>query len=299
MNVLITGGAGFIGSHTADKLIDAGFNVVVVDRADPLFKNDRAVYYHIDLNGPKLAAIFEKHSFDYVIHLAAQASVSVSVADPIQDAQDNIMSSVRVIELCKKHNVKKIVVSSSAALYAVPQYLPVDEKHPVSFLSPYAVSKSTMEDYVRLSGLDYIIFRYANVYGPRQNPYGEAGVVSIFIDRMINGCPIEIHGDGEQTRDFVYVEDIAEVNKLALLSANKNKTLNVSTKTKTSVNELFEIIRKNTDYVLEPKHTAPRAGDIKDSVLDNAEVTAVLGFAPKTPLNEGVAETVRFFQKMR
>lgn len=299
MNVLITGGAGFIGSHTADKLIDAGFNVVVVDRADPLFKNDRAVYYHTDLNGNDLADIFDRHSFDYVIHLAAQASVSVSVADPVQDAQDNIMSSVRVIELSKKHGVKKIVVSSSAALYAVPQYLPVDEKHPVSFLSPYAVSKSTMEDYVRLSGLDYIIFRYANVYGPRQNPYGEAGVVSIFIDRMISGRPIEIHGDGEQTRDFVYVEDIAEVNKLALLSENKNKTLNVSTRTKTSVNELFEIIRRNTDYALEPKHTAPRAGDIKDSVLDNAEVTSVLGFAPKTPLNEGVAKTVRFFKERR
>lgn len=299
MNVLITGGAGFIGSHTTDRLIDAGFNVTVVDRAAPLFKNERAVYYRTDLNGADLPAIFEKHSFDYVIHLAAQASVSVSVADPVQDATDNIMSSVRVIELCKRHHVKKIVVSSSAALYAVPQYLPVDEKHPVSFLSPYAVSKSTMEDYVRLSGIDYIIFRYANVYGPRQNPYGEAGVVSIFIDRMISGRPIEIHGDGEQTRDFVYVEDIAEVNKRALLSENKNKTLNVSTKTKTSVNELFEIIRENTGYVLEPKHTAPRAGDIKDSVLDNAGVTAVLGFTPKTPLNEGVAETVRFFQKMR
>lgn len=296
MNVLVTGGAGFIGSHTVDRLAGLGFDVAVIDRNEPKYKNDRAVYYRLDLNDPAISGVFEKHNFDYVIHLAAQASVAVSVADPVRDALDNVMASVRVIELCKKHHVKKIVVSSSAALYAAPQYLPVDEKHPVSFLSPYAVSKHTMEEYVKLSGLDYIIFRYANVYGPRQDPHGEAGVVSIFIEKMIKNLPLEIHGDGEQTRDFVYVADVAEMNCRALTSQGKNITLNVSTNTQTSVNALFALIGENTNYTLPPRRSPARAGDIRHSVLNNALAAEALGFAPETTLRQGLEETVRFFK---
>ena len=247
MRILVTGGAGFIGSHTVDKLIAGGCDVVVIDRRDPPYKNDAAVYYRHDLNDPQTAAVFEKHGFDAVIHLAAQASVAVSVADPVRDGSDNVMASVRVIELCKKHGVKKIVVSSSAALYAAPQYLPVDEKHPVSFLSPYAVSKHTMEEYVKLSGIDHVIFRYANVYGPRQDPHGEAGVVS--------------------------------------------------TNARTSINKLFSLIGKYTDYTLSPNRAPARAGDIKHSVLNNAKAAAVLGFTPQTALEDGLRETVEFFKR--
>ena len=297
MRILVTGGAGFIGSHTVDKLIAKGCDVVVIDRRDPPYKNDAAVYYRFDLNDPQTAGVFEKHDFDAVIHLAAQASVAVSVADPVRDAQDNVMASVRVIELCKKHGVKKIVVSSSAALYAAPQYLPVDEKHPVSFLSPYAVSKHTMEEYVKLSGIDHVIFRYANVYGPRQDPHGEAGVVSIFIEKMIKNLPLEIHGDGEQTRDFVYVGDVAEMNCRAVLSDGKNETLNVSTNARTSINKLFSLIGKYTAYTLSPNRAPARAGDIKHSVLDNAKAAAVLGFTPQTALEDGLRETVEFFKR--
>lgn len=297
MRILVTGGAGFIGSHTVDKLIAKGCDVVVIDRRDPPYKNDAAVYYRFDLNDPQTAGVFEKHDFDAVIHLAAQASVAVSVADPVRDAQDNVMASVRVIELCKKHGVKKIVVSSSAALYAAPQYLPVDEKHPVSFLSPYAVSKHTMEEYVKLSGIDHVIFRYANVYGPRQDPHGEAGVVSIFIEKMIKNLPLEIHGDGEQTRDFVYVGDVAEMNCRAVLSDGKNETLNVSTNARTSINKLFSLIGKYTDYTLTPNRAPARAGDIKHSVLNNAKAAAVLGFTPQTTLEDGLRETVEFFKR--
>lgn len=297
MRILVTGGAGFIGSHTVDKLIAGGCDVVVIDRRDPPYKNDAAVYYRCDLNDPQTAEVFEKHGFDAVIHLAAQASVAVSVADPVRDAQDNVMASVRVIELCKKHGVKKIVVSSSAALYAAPQYLPVDEKHPVSFLSPYAVSKHTMEEYVKLSGIDHVIFRYANVYGPRQDPHGEAGVVSIFIEKMIKNLPLEIHGDGEQTRDFVYVGDVAEMNCRAVLSDGKNETLNVSTNARTSINKLFLLIGKYTDYTLSPNRAPARAGDIKHSVLNNAKAAAVLGFTPQTTLENGLRETVEFFKR--
>lgn len=297
MRILVTGGAGFIGSHTVDKLVAEKCDVVVIDRIDPKYRNDAAVYYRFDLNAPQTAEVFEKHNFDAVIHLAAQASVAVSVADPVRDAQDNVMASVRVIDLCKKHGVKKIVVSSSAALYAAPQYLPVDEKHPVSFLSPYAISKHTMEEYVKLSGTDHIIFRYANVYGPRQDPHGEAGVVSIFIEKMIRNLPLEIHGDGEQTRDFVYVGDVAEMNCRAVLSDGKNETLNVSTNARTSINKLFSLIGKYTDYTLSPNRAPARAGDIKHSVLNNAKAAAVLGFTPQTTLENGLKETVAFFKK--
>ncbi|MBO4644555.1 MAG: NAD-dependent epimerase/dehydratase family protein [Alphaproteobacteria bacterium] len=297
MNVLVTGGAGFIGSHTVDKLISAGIQTVVIDRAEPKYRNDEAIYYRLDLNNPETENVFKAHDFDCVIHLAAQASVTVSVADPVKDAADNVMASVRVIEYCKKYGVKKIIVSSSAALYAVPQYLPVDEKHPVSFLSPYAISKHTMEEYVRLSGLDYIIFRYANVYGPRQDPHGEAGVVSIFIERALKGLPIEIHGDGEQTRDFVYVADVAEMNCRAVISPASNVVLNVSTNTQTSVNKLFELIKENTDYALSPIPAPSRPGDIKHSVLNNALVAETLDFTPQTTLADGLAETVEFFKR--
>lgn len=297
MNVLVTGGAGFIGSHTVDKLIAAGVATVVIDRVEPKYKNDLATYYRLDLNDPAAEDVFKAHSFDCVIHLAAQASVAVSVADPVKDATDNVMASVRMIEYCKKYSVKKIVVSSSAALYAVPQYLPVDEKHPVGFLSPYALSKHTMEEYVKLSGLDYIIFRYANVYGPRQDPHGEAGVVSIFIEKMIKNLPLEIHGDGEQTRDFVYVADVAETNCRAALSPASGVVLNVSTNTQTSVNKLFALIKENTDYPLDPNRAPSRAGDIKHSVLNNALVAETLNFKPKTALADGIKKTVEFFKR--
>ena len=297
MNVLVTGGAGFIGSHTVDKLVSAGISTVVIDRTEPKYKNDKATYYRLDLNDPAAENVFKTHSFDCVIHLAAQASVAVSVADPVKDATDNVMASVRVIEYCKKYDVKKIIVSSSAALYAVPQYLPVDEKHPVSFLSPYALSKHAMEEYVKLSGLDYIIFRYANVYGPRQDPHGEAGVVSIFIEKMIKGLPLEIHGDGEQTRDFVYVADVAETNCRAVLSPASGVVLNVSTNTQTSVNDLFALIKENTDYTLAPVAAPSRAGDIKHSVLNNALAAEILDFKPETTLADGLEETVAFFKQ--
>ena len=297
MNVLVTGGAGFIGSHTVDKLTAADIKTVVIDRAEPKYKNEKALYYRLDLNAPEAEDVFKNHSFDCVIHLAAQASVAVSVADPVQDATDNVMASVRIIELCKKYNVRRIVVSSSAALYAVPQYLPVDEKHPVSFLSPYAVSKHTMEEYIKLSGLNYIIFRYANVYGPRQDPHGEAGVVSIFIEKMIKGLPLDIHGDGEQTRDFVYVADVAEMNCRAVNSPASGVTLNVSTNAQTSVNDLFAAIKRNTDYALSPNRTPSRPGDIKHSVLNNSSAAEILGFKPQTALEDGLVETVDFFKR--
>lgn len=297
MNVLVTGGAGFIGSHTVDKLISAGIETVVIDRAEPKYGNSRATYYRLDLNDPETENVFKNHPFDCVIHLAAQASVAVSVADPVKDASDNVMASVRVIEYCKKYGVRKIIVSSTAALYATPQYLPVDEKHPVSFLSPYALSKHVMEEYVKLSGLDHIIFRYANVYGPRQDPHGEAGVVAIFTEKMIKGLPLEIHGDGEQTRDFVYVADVAEANCRAVLSPATGVVLNVSTNIPTSVNGIFGLIRENTDYPLAPNRAPSRAGDVRHSVLNNERIAKILDFKPQTALSDGLAETVDFFKK--
>lgn len=294
-NVLVTGGSGFIGSHTVDELINLGFNVVVVDRKSPSYRNNKAVYYQLDLNvSGLLSTIFKRHKFDYVIHLAAQISVAVSVGNPIQDALDNIIASLNVINLCKKHNVHKLIVSSSAALYASPQYLPIDEKHSINFLSPYAVSKHTMEEYVKLSGLDYIIFRYANVYGPRQNSNGESGVISIFIDKMMNNLPIQIYGDGEQTRDFIFVKDVAKANCLALLTDIKNVTINVSTNTQITVNELFSLIGRYLGYNLTPEYLNKRPGDILNSTLDNSLLKSYLMFTPETNIQDGLKETISF-----
>ncbi|MFI3242248.1 MAG: NAD-dependent epimerase/dehydratase family protein [Alphaproteobacteria bacterium] len=291
--VLVTGGAGFIGSHSVDKLIANSFEVVVVDRAAPTYPNTKATYYQCDMNDSECENIFQNHQIDFVLHLGAQAAVAVSNEDPMRDMKDNIQASLNIFLLCKKYNIKKVVVSSSAALYASPEYLPIDEKHPISFLSPYAVSKHTMEEYLKVLGLNYIIFRYANVYGPRQDPYGEAGVIAIFIDKINNNQDIQIHDDGEQTRDFIYVEDVANANVAAILSKMKNQTINVSTNQKTSINQLFNTLKEISNYNKSPTYTPRREGDIKHSYLDNQKLQQLLNIIPKTNLTNGLQNTIK------
>lgn len=290
-NVLITGGAGFIGSHVSDFLIAKGYNVIVVDNLSSGSNsnlNNKAKFYNLDINSPQLENIFKENSIDYVFHFAAQASVSYSTKNPTEDATENILGSINVLKFSKKYSVKKFITVSTAAVYGVPEYLPVDEEHNTTCLSFYGLSKLTMEKYTELFGVDYIIFRFANVYGPRQSAHGEAGVVAIFADKMKNNEDIIIHGDGEQTRDFVYVSDIADICLFSIEKDVKNEIINVSTNTAISVNKLFEIMSKNYNYKKTPTHSEERFGDIKHSILDNKKCQKLFGFIPKTPVEEGL-----------
>lgn len=291
-NVLITGGAGFIGSHVCDLLIDNGYNVIVVDNlssgcSSNLNKNVK--FYNLDINSSDLETIFKENKIDYVFHFAAQANVSFSTKFPTVDATENILGSINILQLAKKYGVKKFIPASTAAVYGVPKQLPVDEEHETVGLSFYGLSKITMEKYVQLFGIDYIIFRFANVYGPRQSAHGEAGVVAIFADKMKNNEDITIHGDGEQTRDFVYVADIAQACLAAIESEVKNEIINVSTNTAISINKLYEIMAKNYDYKKSPIHTEERIGDIKHSILDNKKCVKLLKVTPKTSVEDGLA----------
>lgn len=292
-NVLITGGAGFIGSHIVDLLVEKGYGVFVVDNLSSGSEsnlNKGAKFYNLDMNSEKLEDVFAQNKIDYVFHLAAQPSVSGSIKNPTQDATENILGSINVLKFAKKYGVKKFVTASTAAVYGVPKYLPVDEVHNTECLSFYGISKLTMEKYIELFGVDYIIFRLANVYGPRQNAQGEAGVVAIFADKMKNNEAIVIDGDGEQTRDFVYVADIAKVFLQAIQCEVKNEIINVSTNTSISINHLFATMSAKYNYTKKPQYGEERQGDIKHSVLDNKKCLKLFGFAPQTPSEEGLKE---------
>lgn len=294
-NILITGGAGFIGSHVSDLLIENDYNVIVVDNLSSGFAkniNKKAKFYNIDINSTELEKVFQENKIDYIFHFAAQANVSFSTKFPSIDATENILGSINILQLAKKFGVKKFIPASTAAVYGVPERLPVDEEHNTTCLSFYGISKLTMEKYVELFDVDYIIFRFANVYGPRQSAHGEAGVVAIFADKMQSNEDITIHGDGEQTRDFVYVTDIAKTCLRAIQTDVKNEIINVSTNTAISINKLYEIMAKNYNYKKAAAHTEERFGDIKHSILDNSKSKKLFNFIPKTTVEFGLGTLV-------
>lgn len=298
MAILVTGGAGFIGSHVTDSLVENGYEVIVADNLSSgniKNLNPKANFYNIDLKNPnEIEIIFLDNNIEYVCHLAAQVSVSFSMKNVLNDAEQNIINSINLFNLCKKHSTKKIIAVSTAAVYGFPQYLPVDEKHQVDLLSFYGLSKYTMENYIKLFGINYIILRFANVYGPRQDANGEAGVVSIFVDRILDTKPIEIHGDGEQTRDFVYVKDAANAVVLAIKSEVNNEIINISSNTSISVNELFNRIKNNTNSQIDPSYIDQRPGDIKDSVLNNAKAKQLLIWNNNISIEEGLCDTIQW-----
>lgn len=294
-NVLITGGAGFIGSHVTDLLIENGYNVIILDNLSTGNEkniNPKAKFYNIDINSPDVEDIFKDNKIDYAFHFAAQANVSFSTKYPDVDATENILGSINILKQCKKYQVKKILLASTAAVYGKPEYLPVDEKHSPACLSCYGLSKLTMENYTKLLDVNHIIFRFANVYGPRQSAHGEAGVVAIFADRMKKNEDITIDDDGNQTRDFVYVKDIAKVCLKAMQSDITNTIINVSTAKAISINKLFEILSKIFNYQKAPKHGERRFGDIRHSILDNSRCREKLGIVPETTVEEGL-ETLK------
>ncbi|MFK7692017.1 NAD-dependent epimerase/dehydratase family protein [Paenibacillus sp. HJGM_3] len=302
MKVLVTGGAGFIGSHVVDRLLAQHIETVLVDNlsgaSGAAYVHPAAVLYTHDIRDEALHEVFARERPDAVIHLAAQINVAESQRNPLFDAGVNIFGTLSVLRQCEAHRVRKVVYASSAAVYGAPQYLSIDENHPLAPTSCYGVSKSVPESYIRLFagmyGLKYTILRFANVYGPRQCAQGEAGVVSVFLDRLMRSERPIIYGDGEQTRDFVYVEDVAD----AVLSAVKadrrvdNQTINISSGRPTSVNGLVELMGKLTGRPIQSHYEEARPGDIVHSYLNNRRALELMQWKPSHTLAMGLEKTI-------
>ena len=302
MNILVTGGAGFIGSNIADALLDLGHKVFVVDSLSTGKKeniNPNAVFYEVDITHKKiLESVFKETHPEIVFHVAAQIDVRKSVENPQFDAEVNIIGSLNVFELSVKYGVKRIVFSSTGgALYGEPKLLPAKEDSPIESLSSYGVSKFASEQYLnyfnRLYGLEKVILRYGNVYGPRQDPLGEAGVIAIFTGRILNGKPPVIYGDGNQTRDYIFVEDVVKANILAM--EGKEGIYNVGTGIETSVNDLVKMFSKVLNKHIEPIYGPPRKGEVQRISLDISKAREELGFIPEFSLENGIRKTIKWF----
>jgi UDP-glucose 4-epimerase len=304
MNILVTGGAGFIGSHVVDAYIGAGHRVVVIDDLSSGTRenlNPKAKFYHLDIRSDQVEGVFQRERFDVVNHHAAQMDVRRSVADPEFDASVNILGSLNLLESARKHGVKKILFASTGgAVYGEQDYFPADEDHATRPLSPYGVAKLAVEKYLfyydAVHGIKSVILRYANIYGPRQNPHGEAGVVAIFCTRMLNGEQPIINGDGKQTRDYTYVDDVVRANLLAL-DFNGSDTFNVGTGVETDVNTLFSMLRKYLNPRCPEQHGPAKPGEQRRSVVSYRKIERVLGWEPQTRLEEGLFRTAEYFKK--
>ena len=306
MKILITGGAGFIASHVADLLIDNGHAIAIVDDLSNGKReniNSRSAFYHASILDQALADIFRKEKPEVVIHHAAQISVRNSVQDPLNDMEINIRGSLRLLEQCKYYGVGKFIFSSTGgALYGEQDYFPADENHPTRPLSPYAIAKLSVEKYLffyhTTHRLPYTVLRYANVYGPRQDPFGEAGVIAIFCQKMLKGEQPIINGDGNQTRDFVYVGDVARANLLAL-DQQVTGEINIGTGIETSINTIFNEIRSLVAPGIPEVHGPAMPGEQLRSVLSYRKAQTVLGWEPSMPLTEGLRHTVDFFRNQQ
>lgn len=300
MRVLVTGGGGFIGSHVADGYLAQGHEVLVIDdlstgRAERV--HPRARLHRLDLRSPRLAELVEAERPDAVSHHAAQADVRRSVEDPAFDAEVNILGTLNLLECCRRFGVRRVIYASSGgAVYGDAETVPTPETHPTRPASPYGVSKLAAELYVAcwgaIHGIPTLALRYANVYGPRQNPHGEAGVVAIFTHRLLAGEPVTINGDGRQTRDYVYVGDVVEANRLALERPDVTGALNIGTGVETSVLDLLARLRAAAGLAGEARHGPAKAGEQRRSVLDASLARARLGWRPRVGLDEGLRLTV-------
>ncbi|MBS4027406.1 MAG: NAD-dependent epimerase/dehydratase family protein [Ignavibacteriales bacterium] len=306
MKILVTGGAGFIASHIVDAYINAGHNVSVVDNLSTGFEknvNPKAKFFKIDIRSEELQSVFAEFRPDIVNHHAAQMDVRKSVADPSFDAQINILGGINLLECCKEYDVKKFIFASTGgAIYGEQDYFPADEQHPQRPLSPYGIAKLTTEKYLfyynQVFGLNYTALRYANVYGPRQSTMGEAGVVAIFASKLLKGEQPIINGDGMQTRDYVFVEDVVQAN-LLVLNDSASTEYNIGTGIETNVNELFNTIKKICNSNAEEKHGEAKAGEQKRSVLTSKKISEKLGWKQTVKVEEGLNRTVEYFKQLK
>ena len=303
MKILVTGGAGFIGSNVSDALVKDGHVVTVLDNLSTGKEeniNPEVKFYNIDLlDIESLEFVFREFKPDVVNHHAAQIDVRKSVEDPAFDAETNIIGSINLFELSINFEVKRIIFSSTGgALYGEPEALPASEDTPIEPLSAYGVAKYCVENYLnyfkRLYGIERVILRYANVYGPRQDPLGEAGVVAIFTGKILKGEKPVIYGDGAQTRDYIYVEDVVEANVLAL--NGKEGVYNIGTGKETSINELIEIFSKVLGREIKLEYAPPRKGEIRRISLDGEKAKKELSFVPKYSLEEGLKKTIEWYR---
>jgi len=302
--ILVTGGAGFIGSHVVDLFVAQGYEVVIVDdlstgRASNL--NPAAKFYQMDIRSPQLREVFEAEKPDYVSHHAAQMDVRRSVAEPLFDADINILGSINLLEIAKYFQVKRFIyISTGGAVYGEPERLPCDESHPINPICQYGASKHTVEHYLYMYhvnyGLKYTVLRYPNVFGPRQDPHGEAGVIAIFTGKMLAGEPVTINGDGDQTRDFVYVGDCAHANLLALSIDHEPGIYNLGWGRPTSINEITSVLVNVTGYKLPVQHGPAKLGETRHIYLDASKVKNYLGCATTVTLEEGLEKTFAYFR---
>lgn len=307
MKALVTGGAGFIGSHLVDRLVGAGHEVAVVDnlatgRAERV--RPPARLHRVDLRDPGLADVLDTERPEVVFHHAAQTDLRRSVADPAFDAEVNVVGSVNLLEACRRVGVRRIIFASSGgAIYGETEIIPTPEDHPTLPASPYGVAKLAVEHYLvcwqALYGIGAVSLRYANVYGPRQDPLGEAGVVAIFAHRMLQGEGPVINGDGEQTRDYIYVDDVVEANLRVLERPEVSGPINIGTGLETTVNALFHRLRGLTGAAVPERHGPPKAGEQRRSGLDAALAKRLLGWTPQVNLAEGLARSVEHFRRER
>lgn len=298
MKIVITGAAGFIGSHVADIFIKAGHKIVAIDNLVRGCRDnlpEEVIFFTLDIRDQDIFPLLKREQPEVVLHLAAQADAALSLTDFYSDADVNIMGTLNVLEACRIAGVRRVVYASSAAVYGEPLYLPVNEEYPVFPKIPYGVSKHVPELYLKLYGelygLEYAVLRLANVYGPGQGVDGEGGVVNVFLDKLIKGDNPVIFGDGEQTRDFIYVKDVAEAFLLAAGSVH-NGLYNIGSGTAVSISSLLEQLKKIFNYNKKTHFASPRPGEIRHSCLANGKARDVLGWMPKYTLEKGLLEIV-------
>ncbi|MEX0936136.1 MAG: NAD-dependent epimerase/dehydratase family protein [Gemmatimonadota bacterium] len=309
-NVLVTGGAGFIGSHVAEGYLARGDRVWIVDDLSSGRREnipEAATFVEMPIDDPGIDDLFSEAAFDVVNHHAAQIDVRISVEDPARDARTNVLGLLNLLEAARKHGVGRVVyISSGGVVYGEPEVIPTPERMPKLPLSPYGVTKLTGEFYLRyyrrIHGLEYVALRYSNVYGPRQDPHGEAGVVAIFSTRLLRGEELHVFGDGEQTRDYVYVGDVARANLFASdVELNGGDDLddfafNVGTEVGTSVTQLADALEKASGRRTGRSHQPARPGELRHSTLDTTRIRS-MGWQPRVHLGEGLGRTFRWIEE--
>jgi UDP-glucose 4-epimerase len=305
MKILVTGGAGFIASQIADAYIEEGHDVYILDNLSTGFEkniNPKARFINIDITSPSIINLFEKEKFEVVNHHAAQIDVRKSVDDPLFDANTNILGTINLLQACVKTGLRKFMFASTGgAVYGEQEYFPADEKHPTNPVSPYGITKLAIEKYLYFYkneyGLKYTILRYANVYGPRQNPFGEAGVVAIFTSKLLKNENPVINGDGRQTRDYVFVADVVKANSLTLNDVN-SEIYNVGTGVETSVNQLFDMLNKIAGGKAKEKHGPSPKGEQARSVITSEKLFKTFNWKPSVKIEDGLQRTFESFKKL-